>query len=92
MRGVEWGLTREQVEKFISDPCFYCGRMEATTTRTTFGDMLKHNGMDRIDSSLGYTTANVVTCCKTCNQAKNVLSLEEFRHWGQQFAARIGAW
>ena len=29
-----------------------------------------HNGLDRIDSNLGYVSGNVVTCCTECNRMK----------------------
>lgn len=44
-------------------------------------DVLLYNGIDRVDSSLGYTVDNVVPCCKLCNQAKNNLSKQEFVDW-----------
>lgn len=39
------------------------------------------NGIDRIDSSAGYTLSNVTTCCSTCNSAKMNLSIHEFKSW-----------
>jgi hypothetical protein len=35
-------------------------------------------GLDRIDSSKGYSIENVRPCCKLCNQAKNNLTEVEF--------------
>lgn len=43
-----------------------------------------YNGLDRIDSSKGYTLENTVTCCKTCNFAKNDLTQQEFYNWIQK--------
>jgi hypothetical protein len=39
------------------------------------------NGIDRIDSKLGYVEGNVVSCCKICNSAKGDLTLAEFENW-----------
>lgn len=39
------------------------------------------NGLDRVDSNLGYTPDNVVPCCPTCNYAKSDTPLEDFRNW-----------
>jgi len=39
------------------------------------------NGLDRIDSSMGYVLNNVVPCCWTCNQAKSNMSQEAFYGW-----------
>lgn len=35
-------------------------------------------GIDRKDSSEGYHIENCVTCCKTCNFAKNNTPYDEF--------------
>ena len=39
---------------------------------------VKVNGIDRVDSNLGYEINNVVPCCKTCNLMKNVHSENDF--------------
>jgi hypothetical protein len=39
------------------------------------------NGLDRKDSSLGYTKENVVSCCTQCNMAKNDTPYQEFIDW-----------
>ena len=36
------------------------------------------NGIDRIDSTLGYTSANTVPCCSLCNSMKSTLSPDNF--------------
>lgn len=43
--------------------------------------IVKTNGIDRVDNSLGYTSLNVVACCAICNMAKNDNSSEEFENW-----------
>lgn len=45
---------------------------------------LYHNGIDRIDSSMGYVEGNVVSCCKYCNMAKSNRSTQEFLEWVEQ--------
>ena len=40
---------------------------------------VSYNGIDRLDSSLGYTKDNIVTCCKICNYAKNKMKFEDFK-------------
>lgn len=37
-----------------------------------------YNGIDRVDSSLGYVPDNVRPCCKKCNYMKNQMELKEF--------------
>lgn len=41
----------------------------------------KANGVDRIDSNIGYITNNIVSCCKICNIAKNNLHYNDFISW-----------
>lgn len=38
-------------------------------------------GIDRIDSYIGYTINNIVPCCFQCNGAKNFYSISEFKNW-----------
>ena len=40
-----------------------------------------HNGIDRVDSSKGYTIDNVVPCCSACNYAKHEMSVSEFKEY-----------
>lgn len=59
-------------------------RYEATYQGYTFDEekssryVLKTNGIDRIDSSKGYTLDNCVPCCKVCNEMKMARTEEEF--------------
>jgi hypothetical protein len=46
--------------------------------------LVLYNGIDRIDSDKGYTSNNTVSCCKTCNFAKNELTTQEFYDWVQR--------
>lgn len=70
--GREWTLTQEQYTAIMGDRrCFYCG-----------GDCGKSAGLDRVDSSKGYTPDNVVPCCLECNSSK--------RDWPQSvFISRL---
>ena len=38
------------------------------------------NGIDRIDSSKGYSVDNCVPCCAKCNYAKHDLSIDDFKN------------
>ncbi|CAH6420233.1 Hypothetical protein MVR_LOCUS74 [uncultured virus] len=51
------------------DPCYVCGR-EPTPTHS--------NGLDRIDSDLGYTLSNTLSCCADCNYLKHNFRLDYF--------------
>ncbi len=63
-------------------PCYYCGAEKTNTAKNYYlEDSIQYNGIDRIDSALGYTIDNVVPCCIECNQAKNDLSQSYFKSW-----------
>lgn len=78
-------LTREQFAILARGNCYYCGalpdrQLRWPGARVYTGTQVKElfNGVDRLDSSLGYTLENCVPCCKYCNRAKSDLSLEQF--------------
>ena len=71
-RGRECSLTIGEYQSLISEGiCHYChgGLPEAGC------------GLDRVDSSKGYTLETVRPCCKTCNCAKGDLTEDEFKAW-----------
>jgi hypothetical protein len=39
---------------------------------------LYYNGIDRIDSNLGYEINNCIPCCGTCNYMKNTMTPKDF--------------
>ena len=53
-------------------PCEYCGGYSDELNGVKF------NGVDRIDSSQGYTVENSVPCCGMCNQMKMFYDLHDF--------------
>ena len=59
-------------ETLIPFDDFITDRRDGTT-------VLKYNGLDRVDSSLGYRKENVVCACSRCNIAKGEMSVEEFK-------------
>lgn len=81
-----WELSLDDFSKLIHSKCFYCGEEPSSDNiwnksgkRTTQDEEFLSNGIDRIDSSIGYTKDNCVPCCKICNRMKSDLSLEDFR-------------
>lgn len=78
-RGIYFDITFEQFLKISSQNCYYCNiePKQCCKYENTFGDYY-YNGMDRVDSSKGYTIDNVVTCCWNCNKAKSSLSQMDF--------------
>lgn len=64
---IAWELSdAESARLFIGD-CVYCGAK---------ADPL--NGIDRVDSAMGYTYGNVVSCCSVCNMMKLRMLPAEF--------------
>lgn len=66
--------------KLYSSNCYYCGRGPQNTYTSTnvVKYQLKYNGIDRVDSTKGYTVENSVSCCFDCNRAKSNLTQMEF--------------
>ena len=72
-------------------PCKYCGlgyskeiedRLNESKKQKRLSDhILRCNGIDRVDSSKGYSVENSVPCCKFCNTAKNTMSENDFYKW-----------
>ncbi len=82
-RNIEFNLNFEQFDILITNNCNYCGSPPMYNPRwyERMNKNQKHldtNGIDRIDSNLGYTMDNCVSCCSKCNLMKNVTSKEDF--------------
>lgn len=60
-RSLAFTLDRLTFQTVTQSPCTYCGKKSTNQHR---------NGIDRIDSSLGYEPQNVQSCCSTCNRLK----------------------
>ena len=60
----------DEMQTKLSMACEYCG--------FTPTDEESLNGLDRVDSALGYTNANTVSCCATCNAMKGPLDVDVF--------------
>lgn len=66
-------LTDIEFFNLTQQACHYCGvephRSSITSGSHFYGDFI-YNGIDRIDSNLGYTLDNSVSCCWMCNMGK----------------------
>ena len=85
-RRCNFELTKEQFFELTKKDCYYCGAKPSNVSkfRGCNGSYI-YNGIDRIDNTKGYEINNVVTCCKQCNTAKGILTLQEFKDWGKKF-------
>lgn len=82
-RGIPFSLTKAEFFAVATQPCYYCGveHSHEFLARGAVGDPFKHNGVDRVDSSKGYTADNCVPCCRQCNVAKLDHTIENFIGW-----------
>jgi hypothetical protein len=70
-KGKTWLLTEEEYFSLLRLPCDYCG----------FEIRNSGIGLDRKDSSNGYTLENCCSCCLECNQAKSdFLTYDEMKN------------
>jgi hypothetical protein len=76
-RGHLFTLDFESFRNLSQMNCCYCGTAPARDVSTKH-EMLLVNGIDRIDNNIGYDSANVASCCTTCNYMKRALGREEF--------------
>jgi hypothetical protein len=81
-RGFQWTLTNEEAHQIFESNCYYCG----TSPKQIFkakecNGSYVYNGIDRVDTSRGYTLDNCVPCCWTCNCAKRKMSSVQFLAW-----------
>lgn len=93
-RGLEFGLTEEQVYKINQRPCAYCGDSphSVSKVRNRFGKSYIYNGIDRVDNNVGYTYENCVACCEWCNKSKLAHGVDDFKehiskiysHWASK--------
>lgn len=81
-RGLKFELESEEFKFITKQNCFYCGRKPSMimTNKDNTGDYL-YNGVDRLDSSRGYTIENCVPCCTQCNYAKRDYKFTDFVNW-----------
>ena len=70
----EFALTLEQFSNLMLQACHYCG---AAWSGVRVG-VQSYNGVDRVDSSRGYTTDNCVPCCAWCNRMKTNFHVTDF--------------
>lgn len=75
-------ITFEEFKTITSKNCHYCGTPPShkivEKNRNGTIAVFYNNGVDRIDSSKGYTPDNIVPCCTLCNMIKWTLSKEAF--------------
>ena len=79
-RGFSFNLTKEQFKKLTKESCYYCGGEPSniwSEPGQLWGDYT-YSGVDRLDSSQGYSVENCVSCCGVHNRMKLDMSPAEF--------------
>lgn len=76
-RGLLFKLNREQFRILTQQPCFYCNDSPKHIMKAK-ASHFRYNGIDRVDSSIGYLENNVVPCCGLCNRMKMKLHRNDF--------------
>jgi 5-methylcytosine-specific restriction endonuclease McrA len=83
-RKISFELPKRVLAKMIQKDCVYCGvkpSQDRTRHSNPYNGKFLYNGIDRIDSSKGYTVSNIVPCCGVCNMAKGKMAVDEFKSW-----------
>lgn len=83
-RGIKYKLSFEYFKSLISKKCHYCAAEPkkynaygSTFSKSKVVNRKNYdrvtvfvNGIDRVKNQIGYTRANCVPCCRTCNSMK----------------------
>lgn len=78
-RGLKFELPVEDFKKLTKDNCYYCGQSPNRIMKSKSDNSeYLYNGIDRLDSNIGYLSGNIVTCCIVCNRMKMVLNHDNF--------------
>lgn len=64
-----FNLSYDEFKSLTREPCHYCGASPAFVFARAVLP-IPMNGIDRMDSAVGYETQNCVSCCRTCNWMK----------------------
>lgn len=81
----EFVLSSNEFRSLITQDCHYCGEPPSRIVKRV-EDQIVCNGLDRMDSSRGYTMDNCVPCCTRCNMIKRDMPYQEFVAWIRQSA------
>lgn len=69
-KGILFELTKEQYKSIVQHNCTYCGEPPKENHFKKTNGHFMANGVDRVDSSVGYVLNNCVPCCEDCNRMK----------------------
>ena len=83
IRNIDFNLSKEQHLEIIKQNCHYCGsepelKQPHRGKEKYVGVPVPYNGIDRIDSNVGYEIDNCVSCCTRCNYMKSDMDVSLF--------------
>lgn len=67
---LEFTLTKQEFYDIVRNACAMCGKVNSKT---------HHNGVDRMDSDIGYIPSNCQCSCFNCNQMKGVWTMTQVK-------------
>lgn len=79
-RGHAFEISFVRFRELIVQPCHYTGTLPSQKI-TAGNKVFRFNGIDRMDSDLGYSDSNCVPCCGAANFAKRRMPYLEFVSW-----------
>ena len=87
-RGIEFRLNDAYFRALTSAQCSYCGvdPRQIMTSKDANGAYV-YNGIDRVDSRIGYVSGNCVTACGLCNSAKSSMDHSAWTEWLSRLVA-----
>jgi len=72
-KNLNYEITFDEFSSLVQKECHYCGdkpKLHEGVSHNQVGIKIPINGIDRIDSSKGYSIENSVPCCSRCNSMK----------------------
>jgi len=75
-----FSLTKDEFRALTDAPCHYCGALNSCESKAkpSANGAYIRNGIDRLNSDVGYVLSNCVSCCKTCNIMKRDMPYDVF--------------
>ena len=85
-RNLEFSLNKVEFKELTKGKCTYCGIGPSASSYGSRGKATEHgrylyNGIDRVNSDIGYTISNCVPACAECNIAKGARTYDDFIGW-----------
>lgn len=78
-RELDFQISHEDLKRTCQQNCYLCNKPPSERKgRIKHGTPIITNGLDRLNSDLGYVEGNIAACCFKCNRMKNDTPLNEF--------------